>query len=52
MKYNISFRIEMPDFTTRTEVMPPEPNPAREIPPGPDPDVQPQQQKYTWNLAA
>lgn len=38
-------RIEMPDITRDPEIVQPEPNPAREVPPRPNPDVQPERKQ-------
>jgi hypothetical protein len=40
MKHAFAARIEFPDITRNPEIIQPEPNPAREIPPRPEPDTQ------------
>lgn len=37
----ITSRIDMPDITRNPEIVQPEPNPAREVPPKPDPVIEP-----------
>lgn len=42
MKHAFTARIEFPDITRIPEIVQPEPNPAREIPPRPDPEIEPE----------
>lgn len=52
MKSTLIYRIEMPDITRIPEIVQPEPNPARELPPRPDPDVQPERRQCIRKLSA
>lgn len=44
MKNTFISRIDMPDVTRNPEIVQPEPNPAREAPSRPNPDVQPERE--------
>lgn len=45
MNHSFTARIDMPDITHDPEIIQPEPNPAREIPSRPDPEVQPEREQ-------
>ncbi len=50
MKHTFTSRIDMPDITRIPEIVLPEPNPAREVPPRPDPDAQPERNHKNHNM--
>ncbi len=50
MKSILISRIDMPDITRNPEIIQPEPNPAREVPPRPD--VQPERRQIRKKLSA
>ncbi|MCX7708374.1 MAG: hypothetical protein N2484_00830 [Clostridia bacterium] len=52
MKNAFTARIEMPDITRIPEIVQPEPNPARELPSRPDPEVQPDRVQQSRKLIA
>lgn len=52
MNHAFTARIDMPDITRNPEIVQPEPNPAREVPPRPEPDVQPEREQSIRKLAA
>lgn len=52
MKHSITARINIPDITRNPEIVQPEPNPAREVPPRPDPGVQPERKQRIGKLAS
>ncbi|MFZ5987014.1 MAG: hypothetical protein ACOYWZ_07805 [Bacillota bacterium] len=45
-------RIDIPDITRNPEIVQPEPNPAREVPPRPDPGIQPAREQTIRKLSA
>lgn len=52
MKHTFTARIDMPDITRNPEIIQPEPNPAREVPPRPDPGEQPERKQNIGKLTA
>lgn len=52
MKQPFISRIDMPDITRNPEIIQPEPHPVREVPLGPDPDVQPERRQSANKFSA